>query len=131
MERESEMLWEPRRAPAHRLTVWWVIGTLAANAALIAAISLGWAGVIPRRAWYFGAFLVAAGLMGSVGYVAARESRRILQKHGWLLCLRCCYPLDERVSRCPECGQAFDARQVRRIWELNYGAPNPRSIVKK
>lgn len=121
MDRDAEMLWKPEREPAEGWRIAMIVVAIAVWVVPIGYVALRFTGVVPRKRLVLPILvLAAAGVSGAVGAAARESSQRILRRHKWLMCLRCCYPLEERMERCPECGQVFEAAQVKQVWKLHY-----------
>lgn len=52
--------------------------------------------------------------------VRLRRWRRRLERHQWVLCLKCGFPLDHSAAcgRCPECGAAYTHDSTRWGWRV-------------
>lgn len=67
-------------------------------------------------------YLIAMAIVGLAFLVRWRQMRRVrrlLARHGYLLCVKCHYPLsseDER-GRCPECSQWYQTADVITAWQ--------------
>lgn len=67
---------------------------------------------------------------------ANRASIRLLERHSWVICLHCRYPLDslDADGTCPECGSAYNRGDIAERWRLRYGnstleSPAPVEII--
>ena len=63
--------------------------------------------------------LCIAALAFMVRWRQLRRIRFLLSRHGYLICLRCHYPLssDEEQGRCPECSVYFQTADVVTAWQ--------------
>ena len=66
-------------------------------------------------------------MFGMIAYIMIRQFRvaqmlKFAAKHGFLVCDRCTYLLNEiDGDKCPECGRAFEREKLRQSWYIPYG----------
>jgi uncharacterized paraquat-inducible protein A len=66
--------------------------------------------------------LLALSLVALAFFIRWRQMRRVrslLRSHGYLICLRCHYPIssDEERGRCPECSEWYQTADVITAWQ--------------
>lgn len=120
MNRDAEMLWKPEKEPAQEWRLAMIVVAIAVWVVPVGYVALRFAGLVPEKRLVLPILaLAAAGISGAMGAAARESSQKILRRHKWLMCLRCCYPLEARFERCPECGQVFEVEQVKQVWKLH------------
>ncbi len=104
-----------RRRVAHA----WLIGALLIVVAMAATLELT-AGRGPRtaRTAFEAAAVVLILVVMAVREIRAGRRMAMLVRSDWRRCLYCFFDLHglKYQGTCPECGEAYDAERVRRVW---------------